>query len=202
MRKRDSTAREHVTSFPTVGGAESGGGDKSTLGARCEALAPALYGWAVLRIPSSLRARLEPEDVVQEVFCRILARGDEFDPARGDFRAWAFGFARHVLHEGLRNCARDEPGHERLGFTELSLVPEHATTLTRRVARAEILRNFAERVGGLESEERKLLLLRGLEGLEHEAVARELRISSEACAKRWQRLRERLGGEFDVLLSA
>ena len=177
-------------------------GEVHELGVLLERVAPALYGWAVMRIPSALRARIEPEDVVQEVFCRVLAGAADFDPLRGNFRAWIFGFARHVLHEGLRHCARESASAERLGFTELALVPEQATSLTRRVARAEIMRSFAQRVDGLELEERKLLLLRGLEGMEHEAVARELKISSHACAKRWQRLRERLGSEFDVLLSA
>lgn len=182
-----------------AGSAKPGG---EQLGPLFESVAPALFGWAVLRIPGALRARIEPEDIVQEVFCRILTHAADFDPERGNFRAWVFGYARHVLHEGLRNCARESSGGERVGFTELSLVPEQATTLTRRIARAEILQNFARRVDGLESEDRKLLLLRGLEGLEHEDVARELNISSIACAKRWQRLRERLGGEFDALISA
>ena len=70
------------------------------------------------------------------------------------------------------------------------------------MVRAEVLRTFIARVESLDEEERRLLLLRGLEGLEHEDIARELGISSAAVAKRWQRLRDRLGAEFDSLLSA
>lgn len=199
--RSDREPMDDVSSSERSPTTASGDGVGAGLGQLCEQIAPAVYGWAVLRIPASLRLRIEPEDVVQEVFCRILAKPDGFDSARGSFRAWVFGIARHVLHEALRNCARKTAGGEHLGFTELALLPEQATTLTRRVARAEIMRRFAERVDGLEHEERKLLLLRGLEGLEHDDVARELKISSHACAKRWQRLRERLGGEFELLVT-
>ncbi|NUP96163.1 MAG: hypothetical protein HUU28_08365, partial [Planctomycetaceae bacterium] len=37
-----------------------------------------------------------------------------------------------------------------------------------------------------------LLLRRGLEGLAHEDIARELGITTDAAIKRWTRLRERL----------
>jgi len=177
-------------------------GNTGELGELHARVAPAVYGWALVRIPAGLRARLDPEDVLQEVLCRILARAGEFDASRGSFRSWVFGFARRVLHEALRRCAQDGAGGERLGLTDLALLPEEATSLTRRVARDETLRVFARRIEGLEAEERRLILLRGLEGLEHEDVAKELGITPTAAAKRWQRLRERLGGEFDALLSA
>jgi RNA polymerase sigma factor (sigma-70 family) len=165
-------------------------------------LAPALFGWTYLRLPPTLRGRLEPADVVQEVLCRVLTRRAEFDPARGSFRAWVFGFARVVLHEGLRALARDSRSRAELGFTDLGDVPEDVTSLTQRLARDESLRNFAARAEALAPEDRRLLLLRGLEGLEHDAIGQELGISGQAAAKRWQRLRERLGAEFEVLLSA
>lgn len=165
-------------------------------------IAPALFGWTYLRVPPALRGRLEPADVVQEVLCRVIARRAEFDPARGSFRAWVFGFARVVLHEGLRALARDGRSRAEFGHTDLGAVPEDVTSLTQRLARDESLRAFAERAAALEPEDRRLLLLRGLEGLEHDAIGQELGISGPAAAKRWQRLRERLGAEFEVLLSA
>lgn len=165
-------------------------------------IAPALFGWTYVRLPAALRGRLEPADVVQEVLCRVLARRAGFDPALGSFRAWVFGFARIVLHEGLRAVARDGRSRAELGLTDLGDVPADVTSLTQRLARDESLRHFAERAAALEPEDRRLLLLRGLEGLEHEAVGQELGISGPAAAKRWQRLRERLGAEFEVLLSA
>lgn len=176
--------------------------DRSAEWSLYESVAPAVYGWAAMRIPASLRARIDPEDVLQEVLCRIIASDKGFDPALGSVRSWVFGFARRVLHEALRRCAREGAVGERLQLTDLDLVPEQATSLTRRVARAEILRAFIARVESLDEEERRLLLLRGLEGLEHVDIARELGITSAAVAKRWQRLRDRLGAEFDTLLSA
>ncbi|MBI5435172.1 MAG: sigma-70 family RNA polymerase sigma factor [Planctomycetes bacterium] len=165
-------------------------------------VAPAIYGWATMRIPPNLRARLDPEDLLQEVLCRMMLSSSGFDPALGSFRSWAFGFARRVLHEALRRCAREGAAGPRLSLTDAAQLPAEATSLTRRIAKDEMLRIFSARVGELDDGDRRLLLLRGLEGLDHLAIARELGVSSTAVAKRWQRLRERLGTELDALLSA
>ena len=177
-------------------------GDAEVLGKLYERVAPAVFGWAMLRIPAKLRARIDPEDLLHEVFYRLLIRSDEFDPARGDFRAWTFGFARRVLHEALRSCAREEAGGVREPWTDFARIPDQATSLTGRLVRDEVLLAFGARVDGLAGDERRLLLLRGLEGMEHEEVARELGISTTAAAKRWQRLREDLGADFQAFLVA
>lgn len=177
-------------------------GEAQAFGQLYERVAPAVFGWAVLRIPAGLRARIDPEDVLHEVFYRLLTRSEEFDPTRGDFRAWVFGFARRVLHEALRCCARETAGGLREDWTDFERIPDQATSITARLVRSEALQAFGSRVDGLVGDERKLLMLRGLEGLEHEEVARELGITTTAAAKRWQRLREDLGTEFQYFLSA
>ena len=64
-----------------------------------EALAPSLYAWARLRTGSMA---LDPDDLLQEVWIRALQTGSGFDPAKGSFRAWVFGIAKHVYLEALR----------------------------------------------------------------------------------------------------
>jgi len=56
--------------------------------------APALFAWAALHVGEPLRARLDPEDVLQEVSCRAFERFDTFDPGRSSFHAWIFGRLR------------------------------------------------------------------------------------------------------------
>lgn len=71
-------------------------------------------------------------------------------------------------------------------------MPAETTTISRRVARDEAIQRFLERVETLDDSDRKLIILRGLEGLSHSAVANVLALSPEAAAKRWQRLRDSL----------
>ncbi len=156
-------------------------------------VAPAVYGWAGLHLRGALRARLDPEDVLQEVSCRAFERFATFDPAQGEFRAWIFGIARNVLHKALRQLARPEaPAAADAWAPGVTALPDTATSITRRVARDESLQEFVDAVGEWSEEDRKLLILRGLEGLPHEEVARRLGLNTETAAKRWQRLRERL----------
>ncbi|MBL8693348.1 MAG: sigma-70 family RNA polymerase sigma factor [Planctomycetes bacterium] len=156
--------------------------------------APALYAWVALRIRAPLRTRLDPEDVLQEVCFRAWRAFGDFDPAIAPFRAWIFGIAHHVLQEAFRTLARDP----RAGATHSAVsaalreAPARSTTVSRRVARDEAIQQFLARVERFDESDRKLLMLRGLEGLSHAEVADALELSPQAAAKRWQRLRDSL----------
>lgn len=167
-------------------------------------LAPALYAWASLRLPRTLRAFVSPEDIVQEVWCRTTERFATFDPARGEFRSWLFGFAYRVLREAMRSALRLQRASAPDGSRVFRLeeLPDQITSLTRRVARAEDVRALLLRIDelALPPEERELLLLRGLEGLPHEEIAAQLGIQPAAARKRWERLRERLASVCGPLL--
>ncbi len=162
--------------------------------AEFEAVAPSLFAWVVLRLPSEVRSLLEPEDVLQEVACRAFEQIDRFDAAVGSFRSWAFGIARNVLREALRFLARHptRKGSDQLATEWIHQVPDPATSISRRVVRDESLRRVVERLARLPEDDRRLLLYRGLEGLEHGEVGRILGVTVEAAEKRWQRLRDRL----------
>jgi DNA-directed RNA polymerase specialized sigma24 family protein len=73
-----------------------------------------------------------------------------------------------------------------------SQVPDEATSVSRRVARDELLRGFLDRLAMLSDDDRRLFLYRGLEGLSHEDVAERLASAPGAVRKRWERLRTRL----------
>lgn len=159
-------------------------------------VAPALLIWARVQIHASLRARLDPEDVLQETAARAWQRFGEFDPERAGFRNWIFGIARNVLLEAFRQLAvggATKPG----GFTSLiGTLPDTETSITREVARRESLAQFSERIHALPRDEQRLLLYRGLEERSHEEVAQLLNVSIEAATKRWHRLRDRLVAEI------
>ena len=156
-------------------------------------MTPALHAWARLRIPRGLRGRVEPEDVVQEVWCRALARITHFDPARRSFRAWIFGVAKNVVLEAIRSPLLGAGGTS--AVRALAGVPDRVTGVSRRVARDEALQRFHERIERLEDADRRLLIHCGFEDLTCAEAAERLGISRDAAIKRWQRLRARLTEE-------
>ncbi len=163
-----------------------------TLVREFEAAAPALLAWARLRIRPELRARLDPEDLVQEVGCRALLAAAGFDPARGGFRPWLFGIANRVLLEALRDLGRAGHGHVRIGPSGLHDAAATVTSITQAVARDDLVRTFLAQVERLDADDRTLLVLRGLEQLPHPQVATLLGIGEDLIRKRWQRLCDRL----------
>lgn len=170
------------------------------------AAGPALLAWARLRVRPELRALLDPEDLVQEVGCRALTNLASFDPARASFRQWLFGIANRVLLEALRELGRHPvrrsapvaDGSNTGGFSDVAAA---VTTITRKVARDELIARFLVQVDALEDGDRALLLHHGLEELPHGQVAGLLGIGEDTVRKRWQRLRDRLRGDpaFAVL---
>ncbi|MEO0650373.1 MAG: sigma-70 family RNA polymerase sigma factor [Planctomycetota bacterium] len=169
-------------------------GDPSTFGALFSRVAPGLAAWARLRVRPSLRARLDPDDLAQEVCLRAYRAFDRFDPERGSFRAWLMGIAQRVLQEALADLARGRSGSQDVeGRTRaLEALPADATAVSRRVARDETLERLIERLEQLAAADHALLLHRGLEGRPHGEVADLLGVDVETARKRWQRLLARL----------
>ncbi|MAG56321.1 MAG: hypothetical protein CMJ83_08535 [Planctomycetes bacterium] len=179
-------------------------GNQARFGDLYERLGPAIYAWACVRVPGVLRSRIDPEDVVQEVWVRAHERFSTFDPERGTFRGWTFGIASHVVLKAMRRLReRSVSQGSQESIFDLDDMPEEATSFSRRVARDDVLRRFVERLEALDEDERRLILHRGLEGRPLPEVAALVGIEPEAAKKRWQRLRDKLtlpGSPLDVLI--
>jgi RNA polymerase sigma-70 factor (ECF subfamily) len=172
--------------------AQAHAGDATRFGQLYERIAPSLYTWADLRIRPELRQWIDPQDVVQEVWCRAWKIFANFDPHAVSFRYWIFRVAKNVLLEAFRKL--DSPGFKaksRDGSSkalELGDVPDSATAVSRRIAREESLKLFSSWVQSLDEQDRMLLIHHGLEGLPQSEVADRLQLNRETVAKRWQRL--------------
>lgn len=173
-----------------------------------ERVAPALHAWASLRITASLRPRLDPDDLVQEVCCRAFVGFRNYDPSRARFRSWLFGIASHVLKAALVDLGRNPSLARSPAVDEssrfLDRIPDRATAVSRRIAADDAFRAFLEHARELDEEERRLLVHRGLEELSHADVGARLGVTAEVVRKRWERLRERLAalaGAADWLAS-
>lgn len=170
--------------------------DADRFGEAWSRVTPAVFAWATLRVRPALRKRLDPEDVLQEIAFRAWTRFGTWDAQRGSFRNWVFGIARNVLHEILRGLAgaTSPRGAEALTTGRMAALPDSATGVTRGVARDEGLLRLLKDVDQMPDDERRLIELRGLEGLTHAEVADLLETTPDAIAKRWQRLCEGLRG--------
>ncbi len=163
---------------------------------RYQRLAPSLPVWASLRIRPSLRAYCEIDDLLQEAWCRAYAIRHRFDPAEVEFRPWLFRVAKNVLLEVKRKATySDRAGRAQGGTSRLFAlhdVPDDVTSITRRLGRDETLVRFHARLRELPDDDRELVVLVGLEGMNQAEAAIRLGTSHDAVRKRWQRLRTRL----------
>lgn len=178
---------------------EAHAGDAQRFGQLYERIAPSLYTWADIRIRPELRPWIDPQDVVQEVWCRAWKIFASFDPATTSFRYWVFRVAKNVLLEAFRKldsptfrASGSDPSTRALALAD---IPDSATAISRRVAREESLKLFTQWVATLEDDDRMLLLHHGLEGMSQAEVAERLQLGREAVAKRWQRLVQKIGDQ-------
>ncbi len=159
-------------------------------------VAPALYAWAELRIRPQLRARLDPQDLVQEVWLRGIKNYARFDAHETSFRAWIFKIGKNVMLEALRALRTEntaQPGWSpTTKMMALDGVPQSVTSFTQRLAREDSVREFLIQAGELEEQDRMILIHCGLEDETCAEVGTKLGLTEDATIKRWQRLRGKL----------
>jgi RNA polymerase sigma factor (sigma-70 family) len=160
-------------------------------------LCPALFAWARLRLPAALRATVAVEDLVQEIWLRVVRIYQHaFEPGAGSPRSWVFAVAKLVLLE----VERQAYDHARQGAAPggttwqraVAAVPEAVTSLTQRLARDERIERFVVKVNELDEDDRRLLVFCGIEDMTQQEAALRLGLSTDAAGKRWQRLRDRV----------
>jgi RNA polymerase sigma-70 factor, ECF subfamily len=190
--------RDAVPELDTQGLARAAkGGDEQRFGQLYERIAPAIYTWACVRIRPAMRGQLDPQDIVQEVWCRAWKAFAHFDPEEQTFRMWIFRIAKNVTLEGFRKLQRSSSAGTPAGPTtrmfQLQNVPDTATAISRRVSRHEGVQAVLTWIEDLGEDDKKLFVLCGLEGLTYAEVSQRTQVHKETIAKRWQSLRARLG---------
>ena len=119
--------------------------------------------WAGTRMSARLKARLEPEDVAQEIMARVLKGLDGFQAAHGDaesrsFHAWLFTVGE--------NCIRDLVSREdALKRRSPVLQSVSQTSPSQAAYRREQVERMLKALDALEPEERDVIRLIKLQGL-------------------------------------
>ncbi len=122
--------------------------------------------------------REDARDAAQEVYLRVFKYLDRYDPAQ-DFHGWLYRITTNVCHDAARKRRTTDEGSDWFNAPEHA----HAETVGPNVqadmeAQALLAQQRAlvvEALAALPEKERAALVLRDLEGLSTEEVARILR---------------------------
>ncbi len=137
---------------------------------------PALRSWLKLRRVIDF----EIDDIVQETYAKILSL-DSVDGIRNP-RAYAYQIAHSILVSQVRRSRvvsiRATGDVERLGVAAPDPSPE------RQLADRDELRELARAIASMPRKCRIVFTLRRIEGLDHQEIARRLRISRKTVEKR------------------
>jgi RNA polymerase sigma-70 factor (ECF subfamily) len=192
---------------PEVLLARARAGDAATRGRLLDSYRNYLRLMAATHMGAALRARADPSDLVQEALLE----------AHRDFAAFAGGsepellawlrriLARTLLDQARRHRAQGRnPGREASlealmaesdsGLAALAAAP--GPSPSSYVARREQAVRLADALERLAPDYREVVVLRGLQGLPFEEVARRLGRKPGAARMLWARALERLGREM------
>ncbi len=126
-------------------------------------LRPMLVLWAGTRMSPRLKARMEPEDVAQEIMARVLKGLDGFQAAHGEgetrsFHAWLFTVGE--------NCIRDLVSREdAIKRRPPALLSVSQTSPSQAAYRREQVERMLQALDALEPEDRDVIRLIKLQGL-------------------------------------
>lgn len=177
---------------------EAGAGDPVALNELLARMRPRLLAWTAARLGPLLKARLEAEDVVQEILVQAYAALPSFEARGGrSFYAWLFTIAERCIaaasdhHRAAKRDARREaalpPG-----------VAAAQTSPSSRAARAEEWQLVLDALASLPEPHRTVFRLRRIEHRDNDEAAGILGVTPNHASVLYVRavraLRDRLQG--------
>ena len=144
-----------------------------------------LRAFVARRVPPGL----EPDDVVQEVFLRVMRHLPSLREA-DRIEAWLFQIARNTLHDAMRTRQRRDGRTDTLEID----VPDETETEDVRAAEAELAPCLTPMVARLSEPYREAIELTSVHGLTQAEAAKRAGVSVSGMKSRVQRAREQLKG--------
>ena len=148
-----------------------------------DAFAPPLRAFLARRVP----AGVEPEDLLQEVFLRVVKHLDSLRSTERP-EAWLFQIARNALRDSLRARQRKDGRTDPLEVDP----PADADPAAVRGSEEELAPCLTPMIGRLAEPYRTAIELTSLQGLTQAEAARRAGISLSGMKSRVQRGREQL----------
>ena len=144
-----------------------------------------LRAFVARRVPPGI----EPDDVVQEVFLRVMRHLPSLREA-DRIEAWLFQIARNTLHDAMRARQRRDGRTDTLEID----VPDETETEDVRAAEAELAPCLTPMVARLSEPYRQAIELTSVNGLTQAEAAKRAGVSVSGMKSRVQRAREQLKG--------
>jgi RNA polymerase sigma-70 factor (ECF subfamily) len=169
---------------------------------------------ARVQVESRFRARFDPSDVVQQTMIEAVRALPQFRGAsEEEFAAWLRQILAHVLaheirrHDGAlkRQLRREVPLDRELTHTSRrlgDLLPAGGASPSQALVQQERQLLLAQALQRLPEDYREVIILRNLEGLSHEEVAKRLDRNPGAVRMLWVRALARLRQEVESLGSS
>jgi RNA polymerase sigma-70 factor (ECF subfamily) len=142
-----------------------------------------LRAFVARRVPPGI----EPDDVVQEVFVRVMRHLPSLRSA-DRIEAWLFQIARNTLHDAMRARQRRDNRTDALDAD----LPVEAAGEDQRAAEAELAPCLTPMVARLAEPYRQAIELTSVHGLTQAEAARRAGVSLSGMKSRVQRAREQL----------
>lgn len=142
-----------------------------------------LRAFVARRVPPGI----EPDDVVQEVFVRVMRHLPSLREV-DRIEAWLFQIARNTLHDAMRGRQRRDGRTDPL---EIDL-PDETSSEDARAAEAELAPCLTPMVARLSEPYREAIELTSVHGLTQAEAAKRAAVSVSGMKSRVQRAREQL----------
>lgn len=184
------------------------GGSGESLEWIVERFTPALKVQARFRMGAELSAKLEPEDVVNDVWAVTLPRLPGLDARDGRLTPVLMRFLSTTLIQQVNNRLRKRLagtlGESAAEADPFQLLPDATRGPVTRAVGAEQVGLVQRTLEGLEPRDRDLIVLRAIEQRTNQETAEALGIAPNTAAQAYRRALERLrrelpGSVFDEL---
>ena len=160
------------------------------------------YGTRIARLVRGfVRNEEDARDVAQDAFLKAFARLDRFD-GRSSFYTWLYRIAANTAMDHNKKVRRRPPAlplETARGEDDdrpHADPPAPGPSPVEGASRAEMRERIDEALEGLPAAYREVIVLRELEGLSYDDIARALRVSRGTVESRLFRARERLRGRL------
>ena len=178
------------------------GGSSESLGWVVERFSPLLLAQARYRTQGDLGSMCEPEDIVQDVWLRVLPRLGELTPQQRFTPTLVSYLSKAVLHQVnntlrlmLRRRARGGLAPGAIA-SEVADRPEERTAIVSGIIRKENQSAVLLAIEGLPEQDREVLVLRAIEQHPNPVAASILGIEPGTLATRYHRAMNRLRTEL------
>lgn len=173
-------------------------GERDALEQLLERMRPRLEAWVALHMGPALRARVDAEDLVQEILMKAAGAIGSFQPeGKRAFVKWLFTVARHQISDWQRHYMAAKRDVQREQEIQPGLAAQ-ATGPFSRAERNDQMELLLDALAELPENYRDILRLRRIEYLDNGEAAERLGISRENASvlyvRAMQALRKKLDG--------